>query len=264
MASEAALHQWTAAPLTLPLLSPFCMSSPSNMYYVPLGLFAGAPSTWLRFLFNNLFPVAVGHIVSGSLLVALPNFIVNGPPFWFEQRAPTQATCVSPEKSAPAQAAPVAGESKATAEGKPTVESKSIERYPLLQGDSTAAAPTFWLFQLPRRPLQQSVAIPPRPGEADYAGTGTVGIPPSLSAPPQLTSVASESPILERQTTALRDLAGSVQTALRRLVDPSAAKDMDKQTLAAEAGPSAPPDGLSAVIDQDTKLAAPVPYTRMT
>ena len=38
----------------------------ANMFYVPMGIFEGAPVTWSAFFFNNLIPSALGNIVTGK------------------------------------------------------------------------------------------------------------------------------------------------------------------------------------------------------
>jgi formate/nitrite transporter FocA (FNT family) len=41
----------------------------ANMFYVPMGIFEGAPVTWSAFFFNNLIPSALGNIVGGAVFV---------------------------------------------------------------------------------------------------------------------------------------------------------------------------------------------------
>ncbi|MBC7251582.1 MAG: formate/nitrite transporter family protein [Anaerolineae bacterium] len=43
--------------------------SVANMFFVPLGMFYGAPVTWGQFLVNNLLPVTLGNIVGGGFFV---------------------------------------------------------------------------------------------------------------------------------------------------------------------------------------------------
>jgi formate/nitrite transporter len=43
--------------------------SVANMFFIPLGMFYGAPVTWGQFLINNLLPVTLGNIVGGGLFV---------------------------------------------------------------------------------------------------------------------------------------------------------------------------------------------------
>jgi formate/nitrite transporter len=50
----------------------------ANMYFVPLGLFAGEADglTWGRFFLNNLLPVTLGNIVGGALLVGVVFWVI--------------------------------------------------------------------------------------------------------------------------------------------------------------------------------------------
>jgi len=41
----------------------------ANMFYIPMGIFEGAPVTWGAFVFNNLIPSALGNIVGGAVFV---------------------------------------------------------------------------------------------------------------------------------------------------------------------------------------------------
>ena len=41
----------------------------ANMFYIPMGIFEGAPVTWASFVFNNLIPSALGNIVRGAFFV---------------------------------------------------------------------------------------------------------------------------------------------------------------------------------------------------
>ena len=41
----------------------------ANMFYIPMGIFEGAPVTWASFVFNNLIPSALGNIVGGAFFV---------------------------------------------------------------------------------------------------------------------------------------------------------------------------------------------------
>jgi formate/nitrite transporter len=41
----------------------------ANMFFVPLGIFYGAPVTWGQFFINNLLPVTLGNIIGGGFFV---------------------------------------------------------------------------------------------------------------------------------------------------------------------------------------------------
>jgi len=41
----------------------------ANMFFVPLGIFYGAPVTWGQFLLNNLLPSTLGNIIGGGFFV---------------------------------------------------------------------------------------------------------------------------------------------------------------------------------------------------
>lgn len=43
----------------------------ANMYFIPLGLFIGAPVTWGQVWLGNLLPVTIGNIIGGALIVPL-------------------------------------------------------------------------------------------------------------------------------------------------------------------------------------------------
>ncbi|MCR4407897.1 MAG: formate/nitrite transporter family protein [Anaerolineae bacterium] len=43
--------------------------SVANMFFIPLGIFYGAPVTWGQFLLNNLLPATLGNIVGGGFFV---------------------------------------------------------------------------------------------------------------------------------------------------------------------------------------------------
>jgi formate/nitrite transporter FocA (FNT family) len=41
----------------------------ANMFFIPLGIFYGAPVSWQQFLLVNLVPVTLGNIAGGSFFV---------------------------------------------------------------------------------------------------------------------------------------------------------------------------------------------------
>ncbi|MEA4847039.1 MAG: formate/nitrite transporter family protein [Clostridiaceae bacterium] len=43
--------------------------SVANMYFIPLGMFLGAPVTWGQFWINNLIPVTIGNLIGGAIIV---------------------------------------------------------------------------------------------------------------------------------------------------------------------------------------------------
>ena len=45
--------------------------SVANMYFIPLGMFLGAPVTWGQIWINNLIPVTLGNLIGGALIVPL-------------------------------------------------------------------------------------------------------------------------------------------------------------------------------------------------
>lgn len=45
--------------------------SVANMYFIPLGMFLGAPVTWGEVWLNNLIPVTIGNLIGGALIVPL-------------------------------------------------------------------------------------------------------------------------------------------------------------------------------------------------
>ena len=57
-------------PIMLFVLAGF-EHSVANMYFVPLGMFLGAPVTWGEFILNNLLPVTIGNLIGGALIVPL-------------------------------------------------------------------------------------------------------------------------------------------------------------------------------------------------
>ena len=58
----------------------------ANMFFIPLGIFYGAPVSWYQFFVVNLIPVTLGNIVGGSFFV--------GAIYWFvyEYKIPAQST----------------------------------------------------------------------------------------------------------------------------------------------------------------------------
>lgn len=50
----------------------------ANMFFVPLGILCGAPTTMGKFLVNNLIPVTLGNIFAGTILVATVYSLVYG------------------------------------------------------------------------------------------------------------------------------------------------------------------------------------------
>jgi len=57
-------------PIMLFVLSGF-EHSVANMYFIPLGMFLGAPVTWGQIWMNNLIPVTIGNLIGGALIVPL-------------------------------------------------------------------------------------------------------------------------------------------------------------------------------------------------
>jgi formate/nitrite transporter len=57
-------------PIMLFVLSGF-EHSVANMYFIPLGMFLGAPVSWGQFLISNLLPVTIGNLIGGALIVPL-------------------------------------------------------------------------------------------------------------------------------------------------------------------------------------------------
>lgn len=55
-------------PIMLFVLSGFehCVA---NMFFIPMGLFAGADITWGQIFINNIIPVTVGNVIGGAILV---------------------------------------------------------------------------------------------------------------------------------------------------------------------------------------------------
>lgn len=45
--------------------------SVANMYFIPLGMFLGAPVTWGQIWINNLIPVTIGNLIGGAVIVPL-------------------------------------------------------------------------------------------------------------------------------------------------------------------------------------------------
>lgn len=50
--------------------------SVANMFFIPLGIFLGAPVTWSQFFVNNLIPVTLGNIVGAAIFVACAYWFV--------------------------------------------------------------------------------------------------------------------------------------------------------------------------------------------
>lgn len=57
-------------PIMLFVLSGY-EHSVANMYFIPLGMFLGAPVTWGQVWINNLIPVTIGNLIGGALIVPL-------------------------------------------------------------------------------------------------------------------------------------------------------------------------------------------------
>jgi hypothetical protein len=57
-------------PIMLFVMSGF-EHSVANMYFIPLGMFLGAPVTWGQIWLNNLIPVTIGNLIGGALIVPL-------------------------------------------------------------------------------------------------------------------------------------------------------------------------------------------------
>lgn len=55
-------------PIMLFVLSGF-EHSVANMFFIPMGLFAGADITWGQIFINNIIPVTIGNIIGGAVLV---------------------------------------------------------------------------------------------------------------------------------------------------------------------------------------------------
>jgi formate transporter len=50
----------------------------ANMFFIPMGMFVGAPVTIDAFLLDNLLPTTLGNITAGILFVALPYYFIWG------------------------------------------------------------------------------------------------------------------------------------------------------------------------------------------
>lgn len=50
----------------------------ANMFFIPLGIFSGAPVTWGQFWFNNEIPVTLGNIVGGALFCGIAYLLCYG------------------------------------------------------------------------------------------------------------------------------------------------------------------------------------------
>lgn len=62
-----------------PIMAFVCIGfehSVANMFFIPLGIFLGAPVTWGQFFLNNLIPVTLGNIVGGAVFVACAYWFV--------------------------------------------------------------------------------------------------------------------------------------------------------------------------------------------
>lgn len=57
-------------PIMLFVLSGY-EHSVANMYFIPLGMFIGAPVTWGQVFLKNLIPVTIGNLIGGAVLVPL-------------------------------------------------------------------------------------------------------------------------------------------------------------------------------------------------
>ncbi len=55
-------------PIMLFVLSGY-EHSVANMYFIPLGMFLGAPVTWGQVWINNLIPVTIGNLIGGAVIV---------------------------------------------------------------------------------------------------------------------------------------------------------------------------------------------------
>ncbi|HYE81775.1 MAG TPA: formate/nitrite transporter family protein [Clostridia bacterium] len=55
-------------PIMLFVLSGY-EHSVANMYFIPLGMFIGAPITWGQIWLNNLIPVTLGNLIGGAIIV---------------------------------------------------------------------------------------------------------------------------------------------------------------------------------------------------
>jgi len=55
--------------------------SVANMYFLPLGMFLGAPINWAQIWINNLIPVTIGNLIGGAVIVpfAYYNVYVKAP-----------------------------------------------------------------------------------------------------------------------------------------------------------------------------------------
>lgn len=61
-------------PIMLFVLSGF-EHSVANMYFIPLGMFLGAPLTWGQIWVNNLIPVTIGNLIGGAVVVPLVYYV---------------------------------------------------------------------------------------------------------------------------------------------------------------------------------------------
>ena len=60
----------------------------ANMFFIPLGIFYGAPISWYEFFIINLIPVTLGNIIGGSFFV--------GGLYWFVYEYKTKDTVKKP------------------------------------------------------------------------------------------------------------------------------------------------------------------------
>lgn len=61
-------------PIMLFVLSGF-EHSIANMFYLPLAMFSGLPTTWSSIWISNLIPVTLGNIASGGIFIPLAYYI---------------------------------------------------------------------------------------------------------------------------------------------------------------------------------------------
>ncbi len=43
----------------------------ANMFFIPVGMFAGANITWDQIWLNNLIPVTLGNVIGGAVIVPM-------------------------------------------------------------------------------------------------------------------------------------------------------------------------------------------------
>jgi len=61
-------------PIMLFVLSGY-EHSIANMYFIPLGMFIGAPITWGQAWLQNLIPVTIGNLIGGAVVVPLVYYL---------------------------------------------------------------------------------------------------------------------------------------------------------------------------------------------